>query len=222
MHLLILLHGINQANSVFKGLEKLTTKNGFAVLNIDYPSTIFSIEEIVEIMDHQINPVIKGYKLISFVGFSLGGLIVRAYLNKYKLSNLGKVVLVGVPNKGSEVADFLRKNKLYKKLYGPSGQQLTTTFNNSIHVFGKPYYECGIISGNLALDFWGLILRGQPNDGKVTVNSTKIEGAKDHIILNLPHWFLPRSSKVHKNILYFLKNSKFNHLDKGKTCNVNQ
>ena len=47
----------------------------------------------------------------------MGGLVIRAYLNKYKVPNLGKVVMVGTPNNGSEVADFLISNPLYKKLW---------------------------------------------------------------------------------------------------------
>ncbi|KJV53803.1 hypothetical protein OTSGILL_0508 [Orientia tsutsugamushi str. Gilliam] len=61
-------------------------------------------------------PSTAKYTSISFVGVSMGGLVIRAYLHKYKIPNLGKVVLIGTPNKGSEVADYLKNNKLYKNL----------------------------------------------------------------------------------------------------------
>lgn len=148
MHLLILIHGLNKSSEVLKGLEQFACKQGLAVLNIDYPSTKFPIEHLIDIVDSQINQKLQEkYTNVSFVGFSMGGLIIRAYLHKYKILNLSKVVLVGTPNKGSEVADFLKNNKLYQKLYGPAGQQLITDQEEFSEIFGSIYYKCGVIAG---------------------------------------------------------------------------
>lgn len=210
MHLLILVHGLNKSSKVLKGLEKFAGQQGLAVLNIDYPSTKFPIECLIDIVDSQITTRLQQeYSNVSFVGFSMGGLIIRAYLHKYKIPNLGKVVLVGAPNKGSEVADFLKTNKLYQKLYGPAGQQLTTNQEEFSEIFGEVYYECGIIAGSLPLDPCFVFMRGKQNDGKVTVESTKIVGMQDHIIVKVPHWYQSRSKKIWFNILHFLKHSSF-------------
>lgn len=210
MHVLILVHGINKSSKVLTGLEKFVGKQGFEVLNIDYPSTKFPIEHLIDIVHLHIHQKLQQeYSNVSFVGFSMGGLIIRAYLHKYKISNLGKVVLVGTPNQGSEVADFLKNNKLYQKLYGPAGQQLITEQEEFSEIFGSVYYECGIIAGSLPLDPCFVFMRGKPNDGKVTVESTKIENMRDHVIVKVPHWYQSRSKKIWFNILHFLKHSSF-------------
>lgn len=205
------LHGINKSSSSLKGLEKFIFNYGFAILNITYPSTKHSINELVDIVHKVIHDEFNKYDKVSFVGFSMGGLIIRAYLNKYKLSNLEKVVMIGTPNNGSEVADFFKGNKLYKKFFGPAGGQLITNQQDHDILFGKIYYECGIIAGNLPLDFCYPIMRKSSSDGKVSVSSTKLNNMKDHIVLRVPHWYMPQSKKVWRQVLHFLQHSSFLH-----------
>ncbi|WP_371254189.1 lipase family alpha/beta hydrolase [Orientia tsutsugamushi] len=209
--LLVLLHGLSKTSNSLRGMEKFAYKQGFKVLNIDYPSTKFPIEHLVDIIHNKITLSLQQqkYTSISFVGVSMGGLVIRAYLHKYKIPNLGKVVLIGTPNKGSEVADYLKNNKLYKKFTGPAGQQLITNQKEFNNIFGDIYYECGVISGNLPLDPCCIFMKGKLSDGKVTIESTKIEGMQDHIVLKIPHWYLEKSKKVWLHTLYFLKYSKF-------------
>ena len=208
-HLIVLLHGINKNKSSLKNLEQFLLSHNFATLNITYPSTKYSIEDLVDIVHADINDELHKYKAVSFVGFSMGGLLIRAYLNKYKTPNLDKVVMIGTPNNGSEVADFLTKNKLYKKLFGPAGDQLTTSKNKHNSLFGEIDYECGIIAGDLPLDFCYPIMRKSASDGKVSVNSTKLQNMTDHIIIKAPHWYMPKSKKMWKQVLHFLLYSKF-------------
>lgn len=209
-HLVILLHGIRKTNSCLKGLEQFIQAQGFSVLNITYPSTKHSIDKLADIINNIITAKIKEYKTVSFVGFSMGGLVIRAYLNKYKIPNLGKVVMVGTPNNGSEVADFLISYPLYKKLYGPAGMQLTTNQEKLGNLLGSINYECGIIAGNLPLDFCYPIMRKKVSDGKVSVDSTKLNNMKDHVVLNVTHWYMPQSRTIWKYIVSFLKYSQFN------------
>ena len=209
-HLVILLHGIRKTNSCLKGLEQFIQTHGFSVLNITYPSTKYSIGELADFINNITTNKIEKYKTVSFVGFSMGGLVIRVYLNKYKVPNLGKVVMVGTPNNGSEVADFLISNPLYKKLYGPAGLQLVTNQEKFKNLLGEVNYECGIIAGNLPLDFCYPIMRKKSSDGKVSVDSTKLKNMKDHIVLNVTHWYMPYSRTVWKYIVSFLKYSQFN------------
>ena len=51
----------------------------------------------------------------------MGGLVIRALLNRYRPDNLGRVVQIGTPNHGSEVADFLKNDWLYRLFFGPAG-----------------------------------------------------------------------------------------------------
>ncbi|MGI2262015.1 esterase/lipase family protein [Candidatus Cardinium hertigii] len=104
-HLVIFFHGLNKTSSSLKGLEKFIKSQGFSTLNVNYPSKKYTIEELIHT---KISNHFNEYKIISFVGFSMGGLIIRAYLSRYKILNLGKVIMIGTPNNGSEVADFFK------------------------------------------------------------------------------------------------------------------
>lgn len=208
-HLVVLLHGISKSDSSLKGLEKFINSHGFSTLNINYPSTKYTIQELIELVHIKISPELNNYNIVSFVGFSMGGLIIRAYLNRYKILNLGKVVMIGTPNNGSEVANFFQDHYLYKKFFGPAASQLVTSQKFLNNIYGTPYYECGIIAGNLSLDFYYFLFKGKSNDGKVTVDSTKLEAMKDHIVVKASHWYLPKSKTVWRLILNFLVHSTF-------------
>jgi hypothetical protein len=194
-----------------RGLADFLEKSGFKILNLGYPSTKHSIETLAEVIHHDITQFasqITGQ--MHFVGYSMGGLLIRAYLSKYRSEKLGRVVMIGTPNKGSEVADFLQTIKLYRWLYGPAGQQLVTKQDEFLRHFGKVDYELGIIAGNRPVDPISSRIIRKPNDGKVSIESTKLDGAKEHIILPCSHTFFPSNKKMWQQALFFLKNGQFN------------
>ena len=65
-----------------------------------------------------------------FVTHSLGGILVRQYLNQNSIENLGNVVMLGPPNQGSELVDFFQSSPMLRKIFqrvnGPAGMQLGT------------------------------------------------------------------------------------------------
>jgi esterase/lipase len=182
---------------------------GYGVINTDYPSTKYSLEELTERIHKKLADKFNESKPVHFIGYSMGGLLVRAYLHKYRPAHLGKVVLLGSPNHGSEIADFLKDNWLYKKFYGPAGQQLTTN-NKTIEKFlGRVDYELGIIAGKSTIDPISSTIIGGDDDGKVSIKSTKLEGMRDHIVVSATHTFFPSNKDVQKQTLYFLKYGVF-------------
>lgn len=211
MELVILLHGMMRTKRSMSSIEKALRTDGYNVLNITYPSQRLSIEKIVDYIRKEIQHNLKEVSKIHFVGYSLGGLVIRAYLQKYKPKNLGRVVMLGTPNKGSESAEKFKHLWLYKKLIGPAGQQLGTDQDKFKHIFGKVYYPLGIIAGNVAIDPINYMIIPKPNDGKVSVESTKLNGMSDHVVIKTSHTFMARNKKVLKQILHFIKIGKFNH-----------
>ncbi len=107
------------------------------------------------------------------------------------------------------IADLAKNLWLYKKIFGPSGQQLITNQERFLHLFGELNYELGIIAGNATLDLILSLMIPGDDDGRVAVERTKLEGMKDHIIIKVSHSFCPDSKKVRKQSLYFLKNGIF-------------
>jgi len=205
----VILHGIARSDKHMKKLAAHLEKNGFETININYPSTKYSIEDLTKIINQEIETKATENKPIHFVGYSMGALMARALIHKYDYKNLGRVVQLAPPNGGSEVADFVQNWWIYKKLYGPAGQQLITDQSAVKNIFGDVNYELGIIAGNFSIDPISSLIISEENDGKVSIQKTKLEGMKDHIVIKASHTFFPSNKEVFKQTLYFLQNGNF-------------
>ncbi len=202
----IVLHGIARSASSMATFAKRLEDRGFDVLNVDYASTTYVLEELVEKIHPEIEVFLKAHhdKKVHFAGYSMGGLLIRAYLAKYKPANLGRVVMLGTPNHGSEVADFLRENWAYRKVYGPAGLQLTTD-QDYMAKFGLPDYEFAVIAGDRSIDPVSSNIIPGDDDGKVSIKSTHLEGEKDHIILHTNHFAMPENFAVAVEAAHYLR-----------------
>lgn len=206
----ILLHGLGKTSAIMKRMEHAFQDAGYQVLNIDYPSRKKTIADLAGLVHVTIGSFAKDKsKKIHFIGHSMGGLLIRCYLAKYRPENLGRVVMLGTPNHGSEVADWLKNNPLYKWYYGPAGQELTTDHDFDA-IFGHPDFETGIIAGNRTLDAICYFILPRPNDGKVSVESTKLQGMKGHIVLPVSHTLMPLHKNVIEEAKAYIQNGCFN------------
>ncbi|RUM07304.1 esterase/lipase family protein [Rhizobium chutanense] len=209
----ILFHGIARTRRSMQKLANFLSGNGYRVVNVGYPSTRLSIGDLVDIVRPEIDGAAKaaGEGHVHFVGYSMGGLIIRAFLRNDRPANLGRVVMVGTPNNGSQVADFLKDWPLYRTFYGPAGQQLITEQTAMTELFGTVDYELGIIAGNRTIDPVSSLIIGRrvPNDGKVSVESTRLDGAAAHIVIPANHTFLPVNKTMWSQTLSFLKDGRF-------------
>lgn len=205
----ILLHGIFRTKFSMRHVERLLKKNGYAVLNVTYPSTRLGIEELVGHIRPALEAFSREVQTIHFVGYSMGGLLIRHYLTRFRPPHLGRVVMIGTPNGGSEVADFLCRNLLYRRLAGPAGQQLVTSQGAFSALFGPVDYPVGVIAGSRSIDPFGSRIIGKPSDGKVSIDSTRLEGMHDHVVIPSDHFFMPRNKQVLRAVLQFLKHGSF-------------
>jgi len=209
----ILLHGLRRTRRSMKKIEKILSLQGYNVLNLNYPSTKYSIEFLAdEILSDAIEQCQKRFPpRIHFVTHSLGGIIVRYYLNHHQLSNLGRVVMLSPPNQGSELADYLKRNFIYKKINGPAGQQLGTDKNSLPLNSGPVNFELGIIAGRRSLNLLSSMIIPGPNDGSVSIERTKVSGMKDFLVLPHSHTFIMKSKDVIDQVIHFLKHGAFKH-----------
>jgi len=209
----ILFHGIARTKKSMEKLAAFLSGKGYRVANVGYPSTRFSIGDLVDIVRPQIDAAVKeaGDGRVHFIGYSMGGLLIRAFLRNHRPPKLGRVVMVGTPNNGSQIADFLKTWPLYRKFYGPAGQQLITDQTAMTKLFGTVDYELGIIAGNRTIDPVSSLIIGLriPNDGKVSVESTRLDGAAAHIVIPANHTFLPVNKIMWRQALSFLQDGRF-------------
>lgn len=186
----VLLHGISRTFRSMNKMQHVIEAAGFATLNVDYASRRKPLEMLAE----DIHPAITRFSetvegSTHFVCHSMGGLLARVYLAAHPPERLGRVVMLGTPNGGSEVADHLKNFIGYRKFFGPAGQQLVTIRDETTEaLFQSPNYPLGIIAGNRSIDpiSSSFFLVG-PNDGRVTIANTKVEGMSDHIVVNASH-----------------------------------
>ncbi len=210
----VLLHGIWNFELVMRPVARALAREGFAVLNLSYPSMTKPVVDLADGLEARVAAFAKSIDgPVHFVGHSLGGLIIRAYLQRHRPTNLGKVVMLGTPNHGSEAADLARTLGLARITLGPVGRHLYTHRTPQDEAsLGQIDYPLGIIAGNRPRNppMFALCFR-EPNDGKVSIRSTKVEGMADHIILPVAHDAMPMKSAVHAQIIAFLRDGQFAH-----------
>ena len=218
----VLLHGVLRKGGSMKPVELTLKRQGYDVLNITYPSNKHSLEELTDFLHTELKLADSYNKAakVHFVTHSMGGILTRYYLHKYRPHNLGRVVMMGPPNKGSEFADFLTDKKslrpIFERIYGPAGSQMRTVHN---HAKMKIDYDVGVIAGSVSVNPLAPFVLPKGHDGIVPIENTKIDGMKDHIIVSAPHTLMMYNPKVWKQIHSFLQNGRFDHQSPTNTNN---
>ena len=210
----ILLHGLGRTPWSFYRVEQALRAKGYTVINLSYASREKSIEALAT---DYLGPLItaQGSAVrLHFVTHSMGGIILRCYLQDHHVPNIGKVVMLAPPNGGSELAEFLKSSWFYRTVNGPAGQQLGIAgLPTKLGAWPAGSGELGIIAGDVSLNpLFSATLTG-PNDGKVTVASARLAGVHDFLIVHSSHTWLAWRSAVIEQIQTFLHTSHFAHPD---------
>jgi pimeloyl-ACP methyl ester carboxylesterase len=205
----VLLHGISRTARSFRKMQTALEGCGFATLNQDYASRRKALETLAEDIHPSIQRFADGIDgSVHFVGHSMGGLLARVYLARYRPKRLGRVVMLGTPNSGSEIADRLKNFGAYRAFFGPAGQQLGTQ-RTVVDDAMLPNYPVGIIAGDRSIYPITSAFLPKPHDGRVSVANTKLEGMADHIVVRTSHPWLMRNGDAIAQTIAFLRDGKF-------------
>ena len=208
----VLLHGLARTATSMNKMERELAAAGFTTANIDYPSRDFTVEELAEMAVPEGIDACRargGVERIHFVTHSLGGILVRQYLSHHELPELGRVVMLGPPNQGSAAVDELRDVPGFDWLNGPAGQQLGKGENSVPLQLGPADFEVGVIAGNRTIDPITSAVLENPDDGRVSVEDTKLDGMADFVVVEHSHAFMMRMQRTIDLTKAFLQNGRF-------------
>jgi triacylglycerol lipase len=205
----VVLHGLARSSRSMSRLAERLSDAGFLVDNLDYPSTREPFDELVANLSRAVEHDSASCLKIHFVGYSLGALLVRGYLKQNRPTNLGRAVMIGPPNHGSEIVDAIGGTWLFKAIFGPVGSELGTSPESLPAHLGQPNFEFGVIAGNQPINPLGWWLIPGDNDGEVSVESTRLEGMSDFIIVPENHTFMMNAPEVAKETVAFLRTGHF-------------
>jgi len=210
-NLVVLLHGILDQPYTMLKLENGLSDQGYSVLSINYPTIKTDIDSITNLLYGHINPLENKYKKIHFVTHSMGGLVIRAYLNKFPCKRYGKLVMIAPPNKGAILADRFDEFILYKWILGKTGQKLGKDKDDYWNMFPVPEIPFGIISGGMKNKKGVNPLIPGDDDGIVGVEETQIKGAQDSIIIKGLHSSILWKDRTLNQVKQFIEQGEFNH-----------
>ncbi len=203
----IALHGIHRRARSLAALARALRGGGYEVLCLDYPSTSRCLEACA---DH-IHPQVVAFDAgnpgpLHFATHSMGGLVARVYATRHRPANLGRIAMIAPPNQGSELADLLAPFAPYRWSFGPAGRELTTAEASRLPV---PDCPVGVIAGTRSLYPLASLLIPGRNDGRVSVERTRLRPGDPHLEVTSSHPFIAADPRTHQAVLAFLRDGRF-------------
>jgi len=210
----VLLHGLARTANSMQVLKKAFMDRGYKVVNVDYPSREYSVEELADLaMESGLTAChAEAKEKVHFVTHSMGGILVRYYLAHHAIPVLGRVVMLAPPNQGSELVDNLSKIPGFKVINGLAGAQLGKGPNGIPSELGAVDYPVGVIAGTRSVNPILSLYLPKPNDGKVSVESTKVAGMTDFVTVPASHTFIMTNKEAIRQAIAFIETGAFEHV----------
>jgi len=211
----VLLHGLGRGPASMHRMAAALERDGHEVRNVEYASTR---DELSVLADAALGPVFAGEDAaggegsVHVVTHSMGGILLRQYLHDHGVpARLGRVVMLGPPNQGSEIVDRLGGWRLFRWINGPSGARLGTGEAGAPSRLGEWPAEValGVIAGDRTWNpLYSSMIPGA-DDGKVSVERTHLTGERDHVVVKASHTWLMWRRAVIDQARTFLREGRF-------------
>ena len=207
---IVMLHGLGRSSWSMWIMQRRFEKAGLRVENIGYPSPSRSIDERAQLLQQRLSDRdAPGAGRLHFVTHSMGGIVARAFIRKYRPQDLGRVVMLCPPNRGSEIVDFFADSWLFRTLAGPAATDLGTDSDSAPNRLGPADFELGVIMGSRSWNPVGSWILPGNDDGTVSEASTKLEGMRDFALVSSSHTFIMADRDVSERALHFLRHGHF-------------
>lgn len=208
--LAILVHGLWMRGLALTVIRRRIEADG------SLRAVFFSYPTIVGSMSDHVRRLIDWARAhpsdrLHFVGHSLGGLVILRALQVTDDLPPGRAVLLGTPLQGSRTAQRFARLPFGRALLGSALAEECIEWSPR-EWSGRR--EIGVIAGSMGVGI-GRVLGNlaDAHDGTVTVEETRLPGAKDHIVLAASHTGLLLSAEAAEQTRYFLENGRFSRQD---------
>ncbi len=208
----VLLHGLARTSSSLNKMQHALQEDGYSTANVDYPSRKHKIAELARIaVEEGLATCRAGEDIdkIHFVTHSLGGILLRQYLSTETVHELGRVVMLGPPNQGSDAVERFSGVPGFDWINGPAGHQLGKGEASVPLALGPAEFELGVIAGNRTIDPITSAVLPNPDDGRVSIEDTKIDGMNDFIVVEHSHAFMMKKQRPIELTKAFLRTGSF-------------
>lgn len=204
----VLLHGLARTSASMEKMQHALRRDGYRVVNESYPSRKHPIETLAPLaIDSALEQcgALEDSAQIHFVAHSLGAILLRYYAANRTIDKLGRVVMLAPPNQGSKAADALRGFPGYDWINGPAGSQLGKGEDSVPLALDPPDFEFAVIAGNRTVDPITSAVLPNPDDGKVSVDDTKLAGMTDFALVGVSHAFIMKKGAVIDMVKRYLR-----------------
>jgi pimeloyl-ACP methyl ester carboxylesterase len=205
MTAIVVIHGLWMNGASMELLRRRLEPKGFEMHVFRYPSVREGLTaNALRLADFV--AAIPGER-VHMLGHSLGGVLVRAMLDVARPIRPGRVVCLGSPFAGSQIAARIARWPAGTRLLGKSIGELLARGG---YADWRPPLELGVVAGGVPIGF-GRLVGGfrEPSDGTVAVAETRVQGATDHIVLPVSHFSMLWSPLVLDQVLAFLADGRF-------------
>jgi hypothetical protein len=208
----IVLHGLGEGRSAMKPLVAFLEENMTAsILTFGYASPRASLASHA----HSLGRVLAGLPpttAISFVGHSMGNLVVRRWLRDAQpdvINRIDRMVMLGPPNQGSDLARLAASNHLLRNLASGAARELVLHWDNISRELQTPPFRYGIIAGGKGDNKgYSSLLEGD-DDAIVRVSETQLQGSDGFLVIPVRHSRMMENTDVQKETLRFLLQGRF-------------
>lgn len=202
----VLVHGLYMHGTGTKVLASWLRKAGFSTSEFSYRTVKADLKTNAEKLHEHM--LAQDADVVNAVGHSLGGVLLQQVYDTYNINKPGRVVALGSPFLGSQVARYLHTNPMASAMLGKSMAELLQTSDSREWTTD---HDLGIIAGTVSVGLGSVFpkMLESPNDGTVAVSETKLPGYKEHITVPVSHTALIFSSKTSDKVISFLKTGHF-------------
>ena len=205
----VLLHGLARGARHMRILEWRLAARGYRVCNLDYDTRVADFDHALDAVRRSLLACVPSSGRIDFVTHSLGGLVLRGLLDRHPEPRAGRAVLLAPPNGGSEIADRLASVPLLARVIGPLAGHLGTGAQDLPRRLPGLPIPVGVIAGSRWINHAGPLWLPTPHDGTVSVESTRLAGMSDHLVLPYTHTFIMNPAEVADQVDAFLRRGRF-------------